>query len=288
MNANNEKIYNAIISKIEENKQLPWNCPFIAEGFPKNYVTGKSYHGRNLLMLYCASFMKAGFMTYIQAKKLGANIKKGEHGFPILHAESGWWEEKDDGTKEWHGGHARVYYVFNVSQIENLPNEEQKQDAEATNTDINKWINSIPVTYKEGFRPHYNINDDYIGMPNVADFKSEDEYYATIFHEMIHWTGAGSRLNRPKHESHGDERYSYEELIAELGSAILRSQFHIDNSANMDNSVAYLESWLKVLKDDKEMLFKAMADAEKAVSYLNDIAVNNSVQNTARSSEITA
>lgn len=267
---------NKILETIEQTGKLPWECPFIKDGVPRNHVTGKTYRGRNLLMLMCAQFSRNEFMTYLQAQKLGGNVKKGEHGFPILYAQQSQIikDEETGDIKKIIKGCAKLYYVFNVSQIENLPEVTREEDA--GNYDINKFIKNINPEIKFGYRSFYNLNKDFIGMPYVNECKSESEYYAVLFHELVHWTGATKRLNRydTKNINIYTEEYSYEELVAELGSALLRAQFKIDSEKMTENSAAYLTGWLSVFKSDKEMLFKAMADAERAVEYLNSLAVN--------------
>ena len=99
-----EQIVAKIIEQIEQNKVLPWQCGYLKEGLPRNFVTGRGYHGRNLLMLFCANYNRSGFMTYAQAKKLGGQVRKGEHGFPIVYAESGRYIENEEGKKEWKHG----------------------------------------------------------------------------------------------------------------------------------------------------------------------------------------
>lgn len=273
MNQNFERIYDAILKNIEENNSLPWNCPFIKEGLPHNHVTGNQYNGRNLLMLWCANYNRSGFLTYNQAKKLGGQVRKGEHGYPILYAQAGGMRVNEAGEEEYIRGCAKVYFVFNVSQIDNLPEIEREETG--NNADVNKFIDAIPVSWELGKNPHYSPSHDTIGKPMMSDFQSEEDYYATVFHELVHWSGAESRLSRPQGTKQEHEKYSFEELVAELGSAFLRAQFKIDNPKNIDNSAAYIQGWLSVFRGNKDILFNAMKEAEKAVDYLMRLAVNN-------------
>lgn len=116
----------------------------------------------------------------------------------------------------------------------------------------------------------YNPVNDYVGMPNPRTFLKDEEYYSTLFHELVHSTGHSSRLNR--HEKLSDHRfgskdYSQEELVAEMGAAYLCGITSIEN-AIIDNSAAYIKSWIRKFKEDKKILIQAASQAQKAVDYM--------------------
>lgn len=260
-----EQIVAKIIEQIEQNKVLPWQCGYLQEGLPRNYITGRSYHGKNLLMLFCANYNRAGFMTYAQAKKLGGQVRKGEHGFPILYAESGGYVEDDSGEKVWKRGCAKMYYVFNVAQIDGLPETGQ---VTGENPDIEEFLEKLPVKWGRGQCPSFCPGADTIQTPLRGDYDEESVYYSTLFHELVHWTGSEKRLNREMSTDFGDEVYSREELVAELGAAIMCGRFGIDCSSTMNKSAAYLDNWLKVIKEDAKILIESAKRAEEAVEYL--------------------
>ena len=119
----------------------------------------------------------------------------------------------------------------------------------------------------------YNTVKDYINVPRKEQFKNSEEYYSTLFHEITHSTGNEKRLNRLKDEvlSDSEENYSLEELTAEIGSASILATLKIDSSKTIKNSTAYIQSWLKVLRNDKKMIVFASARAEKAIKYIFNI-----------------
>ena len=121
-------------------------------------------------------------------------------------------------------------------------------------------------------QPFYNPEFDIVNMPDIKQFENSAEYYATYFHELVHSTGHKSRLNRPgitdKEVKFGDKIYSEEELIAETGASFLCAHTNIDYDSITENSAAYLQGWLKVLKQDKRIIFKAAAEASKAVDLI--------------------
>ena len=271
-----EQIVAKIIEQIEQNKVLPWQCGYLKEGLPRNFVTGRGYHGRNLLMLFCANYNRSGFMTYAQAKKLGGQVRKGEHGFPIVYAESGRYIENEEGKKEWKHGCAKLYHVFNVAQIDGLP---ETQQVEGDNPDIEKFIAALPVEWNRGRCPSFCPEADTVQIPLRGDYDEESVYYSTLFHELIHWSGAEHRLNREMSTDFGDNVYSREELVAELGAAIMCGRFGIDCASTMNKSASYLDNWLKVIKEDAKVLIDSAKKAEEAVEYLlglGNIAVHPS------------
>ena len=120
-------------------------------------------------------------------------------------------------------------------------------------------------------RAYYSPEDDLINMPPIEQFETAEAYYATLFHKSIHSTGPTSRLNREgvaQFDKFGSERYSLEELVAELGASFLCGLTGIDHEPIIENTAAYIQDWLKKLKDDKQFIFKAAAEAQKAVDFI--------------------
>jgi antirestriction protein ArdC len=136
--------------------------------------------------------------------------------------------------------------------------------------DIVARMPQCPPIHNETGGPFYNPLEDYINMPLWSDFENGEEFYITMFHEMIHSTGHESRLSRKESEGKNPtaiEAYSIEELIAELGACYLMSYAGIQQR-NLSNSAAYIQGWLSKLKDDKRMIVYASAHAQRAVEFI--------------------
>jgi antirestriction protein ArdC len=216
-------------------------------------------------------------MTFLQAQKHGGHIKRGEKATYIVFSDKKVREvEKEDGINE-----QKIYYfiksfpVFNWDQTEGVP----RKDAGALldpDRDLVVVCDAIlsampnPPAYREsGSSAFYRPNDDLVNLPPIDTFRTTEGYVATKFHEYGHCTGHKSRLNRPGImgvASFSGEEYSFEELVAELTSAYLCASSGVDNT--QENSTAYIQNWLKVLKDDKTMLLKASGKATAAVEYI--------------------
>ena len=137
---------------------------------------------------------------------------------------------------------------------------------------IDNYIDKSGITFQNeevSAKAYYRPADDIVVLPKLSQFTSSQHYYATAFHELVHSTGHKDRLNRLTATAHfGNKEYSREELIAEIGSSILCNVTNIDTTDIMDNSAAYIQSWLKALKGDVNMVLVAAAKAEKAVEYI--------------------
>lgn len=171
----------------------------------------------------------------------------------------------------------RYYNVFEINtQCEGL---ESKRKPEVTYDHnpvleaekiIKNFMDCPPISYKSGVGAYYVPSLDQITVPPMKDYKNGDEFYSTLFHEIVHSTGHTRRLNRAgitETARFGDESYSKEELVAELGSSMLCAVARIDNST-IDNSAAYIGSWLRKLKDDQRLIIFAAAQAQKAANYI--------------------
>jgi len=259
---NNEKLTNYIIEQIEKSNVLPWQRGFESGGEPRNYVTGHKYQGRNLLMCLASGWSKPQFMTYIQAKKEGYQVQKGAKGIPIIWASQGGWVENDDGEKEWKGGGSRLFYVFNIAQIDGV---DENRVVFGNNPDINAFMDKFPIEYEFGKSSAWIIGTNKICIPYKSEFKSEDIYYSHLLHELVHWSGMA--LKRESNV-HNKTMYSFEELVAELGSCYLRSHFGINYQNEVENTTAYLDGWLSVFKKDTSVLLRASKEAQRAFDYL--------------------
>ena len=280
------KAYEVITNKILEalNKgEIPWHKPW-TPSFPMNLVTKRGYRGINAFVLNMLGFESPYFLTYREARKLGGNIKKGEKGCPIVFWK--WVQEKPEETEEKTETEAtvknknrpflRYYTVFNVSQCENLPADKIPAIESRVIDPIEQCeavVAGMPerpeINFNNG-RAFYDSSTDVVGMPVLGSFINAEEYYSTLFHELTHSTGHPRRLNRKgiiENEEFGSQSYVKEELIAEMGAAFLCGQCQIENKT-IANQAAYIQGWLKALKNDKTMVIMAAAQAQKASDYI--------------------
>lgn len=271
----NDRILDAL-----ERGIIPWKRPWTGR-LPTNYDSGKEYRGINILTLGIAEMVRGYsspfWLTFLQANKYGGHIRRGEHATHIVFSDKKVKEvEKEDGTKElktWHV--VRSYPVFNFAQTEGVP-EKETGPALDPDRDLMKVCNVVldrmpnPPNYREsGSRAYYMPKQDLVNLPPIETFKTTEGYVATKWHEYGHATGHEARLNRPGImgvAAFGGEDYSFEELVAELTSAYLCAKNGIDNT--LENSTAYIQSWLRALKDDRSMILKASGKATAAVGYI--------------------
>lgn len=263
----------------------PWTQPWAA-GLPVTRplrACGTPYRGINTLVLWAAT-MARGYrspywLTYRQARELGGHVRQGEHGAHVVYAGSITRTERDDETGEdlqrdiWF---LRAYVVFNADQIANVP-ERYRNEAPVLLSPEHKIDRAEQFfaacgaeVIHGGSQACYCPAADHIRMPDFTTFHAPDSYYSTLAHEHVHWTAHPSRLNRRLSHHVGDESYAGEELIAELGAAYLCADLGLTLEPRPDHA-AYLADWLRVLKNDARAIFRAAAQAEKAVGYLHGL-----------------
>lgn len=283
-----ETITNKILDKLEKG-EVPWHKPWDSSvGIPRNLINNKPYNGINSMILGCQRYDSPYWLTFKQCSEKGGKVKKGEKGSIIV-----FWTFLDKNTGKPvaqdadHEGdklgskdiipYLKYYTVFNTNQCENL--NVKQIAAENPEIPIITSADAIvkgmpnPPEIKEGFTRacYYPIRDE-LNMPRIEAFKTTEEYYSTLFHELTHSTGHEKRLHRrnsTEARSFGDEKYSKEELVAEMGAAFLCAKSGIGN-VTIDNSAAYIQSWMKALKDDKKLLITAAGQAQKAVNYITN------------------
>lgn len=272
-----EKVTDKIIEKMESGK-VNWKKPWNAGAMPQNYVSKRAYRGWNLFVTLFSEFESPYYLTFNQIKKLGGTVKKGSKGLPIIFWKNFKKEvDKADGSKETKSFLiAKDWVVFNAEQVEGIDFKTVKLNELGTCEDLEKAINEMdkPVKIKHSTsdKACYSPMYDEIRMPLKGQFNSTGEYYSTLVHEVIHSTGHKSRLNRLSiNDGTFDSykhSYSYEELVAELGAAYLTAMYGVQTEHTQSNTAAYLNGWLSTFKADKQMLYKAAADAQKAVDYI--------------------
>jgi antirestriction protein ArdC len=277
-------VYEVITSRIIkqlESGVAPWHKPWKASGkngLPRNLVSGKEYRGINVWILLSSGFAAPHWLTFRQARELGGHVRQGEVGFPVVYWKFGKREVQDgDEIIDKAFVLCRYYTVFNVEQCDGLtiqpaePAEDQPQaePIEACEQVVDDWRGK-PVIKHGGDCASYNKVLDSVQMPERTCFDSGEEYYSTLFHELTHSTGHPTRLNRStltEFERFGDQDYSREELVAEMGAAFLCGITGVENKT-INNSAAYLANWLDALKNDSRMVLVAASQAQKAADLI--------------------
>ena len=270
--------YQIVTERIIEQMQrgvIPWKKPWSALP-PANLVSGKEYRGLNIFLLASQGYGSRYWLTFNQAKKLGGHVRKGEHSSIVTFWNIG--EEKivvrDGVEKKTRPIMLRYYNVFNATQCDGLKVKSESpvlQPIEACESLVAAMPN--PPTQKQADKAYYRPSTDTVGMPARGLFRDAANYYATLFHELSHSTGHASRVGRPDIESinpFGSESYSREELVAELGAAMLCGVTGI-SPAVIENNAAYLANWIEVLKGDSRLLIGAASAAQKAADYIRGI-----------------
>ena len=272
------KAYDVITDRILEKLRdgvVPWHKPWnAAEGAPKNLISKKPYHGVNVFMLGCQGG-SPWWLTYKQAQALGGQVRKGERGTPIVFWKT-FEDENEDGTvdKCWM---LRYSTVFNLNQIDGIeapkiegaPEPKTVEPLAAAETLVAD-MPGCPEIKHGGSRACYSPSSDEVRMPERDSFDGSKEYYSTLFHELVHSTGHESRLSRAGVTSatfFGSADYSREELVAEMGAAFLCGEVGIENRT-IDNSAAYIASWMKRLHEDSTLVVIAAAQGSKAAKFI--------------------
>lgn len=290
MRSERDDIYTRITNKIVEQLErgvTPWSQPWQA-GHAAGAVSkplranGEPYKGVNVLSLWISA-MEKGFdnplwLTYNQAQELGGQVRKGEKGSLVVYANTFTKKEQNDKGEdvEKEIPFLKGYTVFNAQQIDGLP-EKYYARAEPKHSDPIERIEHAEQFFANtkadikhgGSQAFYSPSSDYIQMPDIQAFRDKESYYATLAHEMSHWTRHPSRLDRDfGRQRFGDAGYAMEELVAEIGSAFTCADLGITPEPR-ENHAAYLASWLKVLKNDPKAIFTAASHAQKAADHLH-------------------
>ncbi len=273
--------------------QKPWSPTDASLDMPMNPTTGKAYRGGNAIHLMATGLQRGygdpRWMTYRQAANLAWQVRKGEKGTQIE-----FWEvktgrdtisqpvrgEDSDGNQpadehDYHRGNRlihRVYTVFNAKQIEGIPEWTAKQRSAFEVVEAAEQIlqnSGATILHDQADRAFYNRLTDSIHLPAKHAFNDAAGYYGTALHELAHWSGHPTRLNRATlTESYrfGDLIYAKEELRAELASVFLAAERGIPHDP--EQHAAYVSSWISVLKQDKNEIFRAAHDASRVADFL--------------------
>lgn len=269
-----QQVTDKIIAELESGNLPSWVKNWSAgAGSDCNVISKKPYNGINTIILGMSGFASPYWGTYKQWLSIGAQVSKGSKGTHIIY-----YSPVEKGTKITEAGEVKEYsYILKSYTVFNA---DQVTGWEAPAMPATKSFNDVAsieaLTAKSGAiikfggdRAFYAPESDYIGMPEKLQFNNESSYYATLLHELAHWSGHKSRLNRDLSGRFGGESYAAEELIAELSAAFLCARYSIAGELRHSS---YIASWLRVLKNDNKAIFKAAALAQKAADYLAGFA----------------
>lgn len=287
-----QQVTDRIVAELEKGA-TPWVKPWrsvkkSSSAMPHNAITRRPYSGVNVLLLWltadAAGYCSTGWLTFKQCSEAGGRVKKGEKATLITFVKQLSIKDKNDSgevIKDENGDDAtrqvqmlRGYYVFNVDQCEGLPEKitgsVPTADDAMSDPEFDAWAASTGAIIRHGGdRAFYTPSSDYIVMPARNAFNETANYSATLLHELGHWTGHKSRLDRNLRGRFGDAEYAAEELIAELTSAYLCADMNIDGDIRHSG---YIQHWLKLLKSDKRAIFTAASAATKAAEFIKTAA----------------
>lgn len=269
-----QTVTNSIIEALERGVK-PWVCPWkrngAVSGIPSNFSTGKAYTGMNIMLLWCSAakhgFQDPRWLTYHQATEQGAQVRKGETGTTGIFYKT--LEKENDAGELERIPMLKTFTVFNIEQTDGLNLDEDIGPQPVTEfdplPDVEALFQRTGANINErGQQAFYQPSTDEIWLERYL-FADAANFYATGLHELVHWTGAKSRLDRGKGGKFGSESYAFEELIAELGCAFLMADLGVSGEVQHES---YIASWLKTLKDDKRYIFQAASAASKAHRFL--------------------
>lgn len=275
-------IYTAITDRIINQLAagtVPWRKTW-ASGLPRSLSTGKDYRGINVLVLSTTDYTSRYWATYREAIRQGGHVRRGEKATPVVYWK---WRTPEElarlrgqtGRPSPAPCHPFTSAVFNLEQLEGVARPEDdtpnhgNRRLEVADLMLSVMPDQPEIVHARVHEPAYDMRADRITLPHLSQFESADEYYSALFHEEIHATGAGHRLNRFA-ETEGDrrDRYSYEELVAEFGAAFLCGFAGIRNTSTEALQASYIQGWLAALRQNPYMLARAASAAQCAADYI--------------------
>ncbi len=275
----------------------PWNDKVYGHtDLAHNYVTRSIYRGGNYYLNYLgAKYSDPYYLTFKQVTGLGGKVNKGERGWPVVYFKWLYLDTKSNKLIEKEaaldkGGKLRpgitkipglfYYNVFNAAQCSDLKLKPRERDSKRNQKELiesaENIVNQMPKKplIKTGAAAFYRPSSDHVEMPSINQFKIGQEYYGTLFHELIHSTGHSSRVERDLTGSFGSKPYAFEELIAELGASYLCGESGV-LYFTMKNSAAYIKGWssrlTKEMESDPKFFLRASSQAQKAADFILNI-----------------
>lgn len=243
----------------------PWRTGNIGGVMPVNGVTGRPYSGINIPILWFEreekGYPEPRWMTYRQAQAIGGQVRKGEKATTVVFAKRITVGEEDEERRI---SMLRQFHVFNVAQIDGF--EVKPIAIEREPGHLDRFIEATKADIRYGGdRAFYTSKHDFVQMPPRAAFESEGHHDATLLHELCHWSGHTSRLDRQLGNRFGTKAYAAEELIAELGAAFLCAHLNIKGELR---HAEYIGNWVQLLKEDDRAVFTAASKASQAADYI--------------------
>lgn len=253
----------------------PWKSSRAVKGsvMPHNFATGRPYSGINVPILWSRAadngYDEHSWLTYQQATAAGGQVRKGEKFCTVVFTKKLTFKEEDDTTRK--ASMLRQFFVFNVAQIDGLKEPEIKPETpEAREAKTEAFIKETGAQIQHGGnKACYIPSLDFVALPEFNQFRSPQHYYATALHELGHWSGAESRLDRDLQGRFGTRKYAAEELVAELTAAFLCAHLGIEGELR---HAEYIASWIELLKHDERAIFTASSKASQAADYLRSFS----------------
>jgi antirestriction protein ArdC len=258
-----QEVTDKIMAMLEEGT-VPWHKPWDAA--PRNFASDYRYRGINIWLLYASEYKQPAWLTYKQARQLGGHVRKGEKGSHVIYWDRFMKEVESDGDTEFKSiPFMKVYTVFNIEQCEDIKVETKEVEELASAEAIISGYDGRPEVKKGGNSAAYSLRDDVVYIPHPETFDIMAGYYSTLFHELAHSTGHENRLSRDmKTWSTDRDAYSEEELIAEMGSAMLCATCDVNLSVTIENA----DHWRRKVSEDKRLVVRASSKAQKAVDWI--------------------
>jgi antirestriction protein ArdC len=277
------RVTDAIITAIEAGAgsyRMPWLVRQDKGFSPVSIATAKPYRGINTVVLWAQAQSKgyaSGLWgTYQQWQAIGGQVRKGEHGSPVVY----WGTYEKQSAEEEEGRHTHLfckgYTVFNHEQVDGCKLPKRFEPKLSHNERIDRaeaFFAGVGAQVRDGgnrafYRPS---TPEVVYMPSFDQFPEAVDFYSTLAHEVTHWTSHESRCDRQLGKRFGSDEYAMEELIAELGSAYTMAGLELELIPRQDHA-AYIQSWLRVLRNDKRAIFTAASQAQKAADWLTQRA----------------
>lgn len=273
-----QEVTDRIVSELEAGA-APWLCPWRKSRsngtgiMPANAITGRNYHGINVVILWskrsAQGYERNGWLTYKQAQAAGAHIRKGEKATEVVFTRKLRIKDKET-EEEKQISMLRSFFVFNAAQVDGLPVPNERAALPVTTEERHRGADYfIDATHADirhgGNQAAFYPSLDYIVMPPFAAFRTTEGYYATCFHELGHYSGHTTRLDRNLTGRFGTRAYAAEELVAELTSAFLCAHLGIEGELR---HAGYLQHWAELLRHDNKAIFTAAAKAQQAADFL--------------------
>jgi antirestriction protein ArdC len=298
-----QKVADQVIKNIDKHDDN-WLKSWVSSGMAKN-IRGTYYKGMNTVILWCVQqefgYTSQTYATFNQIKAKGGKVKKGEKGHQVIYMQPSLFRKARDNETADQDGSVKVQYnlmrsycVFNLDQT-NLEDQDIEAEGSDTLPKVEKYIENTKADIRHdndlfAGKCYYVPSKDYIGMVQKDKFKSingstaTENYYSTILHELTHWTGHESRCDRKeKYKAKyfdNIDKYAFEELVAEMGSAIQTCMLGI-TLVPAKHACQYLNIWKSRIKEDPSVMFKASAYAQAGVNHILELQKEKSVKKVA-------